>query len=358
VKRTSVVGLDVRRATLWPQTGIARYGRNLLRSIQSAPGEDLHVRAIDVSGSSRWPEPIAVGRGTPAPLRAIQEQVRMAASTQPLDLLHLPWCEGPVRPLCPLVLTLFDLTTLDSASSYQLGFRAYYNTLLRAHMRRAAAVIVSSQATLDAARERWPQQQYRLIPLAVDPWFHPEENESRTLEPTVLYTGGFDPRKRVPDLIEAIARVRSRVPSLQLVLSGEAPKNLIDLAERTLGRQVTFCGYLNDEELAAWYRRAWLVAYPTDLEGFGFPIVEAFASGTPVVATRAGSVEEVAGDAAMLVTPGDVGELADAIQRLLADERLRGSLRGAGLSRASMFSWSEVAQKTMDVYREVLADGR
>jgi glycosyltransferase involved in cell wall biosynthesis len=349
-----LIGLDVRRATLWPQTGIARYGRNLLRSIQVAPAEDLHVRAIDVSGSLLWPGAIAVGRGTPAPRRAIQEQVHMTALTRRLDLLHLPWCEGPAHPLCPFVVTLFDLTTLNKASSYELGFRVYYNTLLRAHMRRADAVIVTSQATLDAARERWPHQRYRLIPLAVDPWFRVKESESRTPEPTILYTGGFDSRKRVPDLIEAVVRVRARIPSVQLILSGEAPPALIDLAKRRLGRQVTFSGYIGDEELAARYRRAWVVAYPTDLEGFGFPIVEAFASGTPVLATSAGSVAEVAGDAALLVSPGDVEELTDAIERLLSDDRLRDSLRSAGLRRASRFSWNEVARRTMDVYREAL----
>lgn len=354
MKLTSLVGVDVRRGTLWPQTGIARYGRNLLRSIQSLSIDDLEVRAIDVSGSSRWSGSIEVGSGTPAPIRVIQEQMRMTAVSRRLDLLHLPWSEGPVRPLCPLVLTLFDLTTLDSASSYDLTFRVYYNTLLRAHMRQAAAVIVSSQATLEAARERWPQQQYRLIPLAVDPWFHTGGKEPRTPHPTILYTGGFDARKRVRDLIEAVVQVRARVPSVSLILSGDAPKGLVDFAIRRLGGQVTFSGYLGDEELAAWYRRAWIVAYPTDLEGFGFPIVEAFASGTPVVATKAGSVEEVAGGAALLVAPGDVAELAAAIERLLTEGQLRDSLRAAGLRRASHFSWSEVAKQTIDVYREVL----
>ena len=198
VRIMPLIGFDIRRASLWPQTGIARYGRNLLRSIQATQADDLHVRAIDVSGSSLWPGAITVGRGTPAPRRAIQEQVRMTALTRRLDLLHLPWCEGPAHPLCPFVVTLFDLTTLNKAASYELGFRVYYNTLLRAHMRKADAVIVTSQATLDAARERWPHQRYRLIPLAVDPWFLVKESESRTPEPTILYTGGFDSRSVSP----------------------------------------------------------------------------------------------------------------------------------------------------------------
>jgi glycosyltransferase involved in cell wall biosynthesis len=260
-----------------------------------------------------------------------------------------------VRPLCPFVVTLFDLAAIDNASDHDFAFRAYYTTLLRVHMRRAAMVIVASQATLDAARERWPHQQYRLIPLAVDPRFRVVQGESRTPEPTILYTGGFDPRTRVFDLVEAVARVQATIPSVQLVVSGTPPPKLVAVARCKLDRLVTFTGYIDDEALANWYRRAWVVAYPTDAEGFGFPIVEAFASGTPVLATRVGSIEEVAGDAALLVSPGDVEELADAIERLLSDGRLRDSLRSAGLRRASGSSWDEVARRTMDVYREALA---
>jgi glycosyltransferase involved in cell wall biosynthesis len=254
-----------------------------------------------------------------------------------------------------LVVTLFDLVTIEDASSYELGFRVYYNTLLRAHMRKAAAVIVSSQTTLDAARRRWPDRRFHLIPLAVDPSFHVDESEPRTPEPTILYTGGFDPRKRVTDLVEAVERLQKRVPSVQLVMSGVPPPALIELARRKLDRKVEFLGYVGDEVLASWYRRAWVVAYPTDAEGFGFPIVEAFASGTPVVATRAGSVEEVSHGTALLVSPGDVDELVDAIERLISDRGLRESLTAEGLRRASTSSWNDVARMTVDVYRDALA---
>jgi glycosyltransferase involved in cell wall biosynthesis len=354
VSQPTVIGLDVRRTTLWPQTGIARYTRNLMRSIQVAQPSDLRVQPIDVGDSLVWSGAITVGRGTPAWRRVVQEQVRMTALTRHLKLLHLPWSEGPVRPLCPFVVTLFDLATIEGASSYPIGFRAYYNTLLRVHIRNAATIIVTSRATLDVAQERWPLKRYRLIPLAVDPWFRADGTELRTPEPTILYTGGFEPRKRVSDLVEAIARLRASLPSVRLVMSGRPPSAFMDLAKRRLGDQVTFSGYLGDEELAAWYRRAWIVAYPTDMEGFGFPVVEAFASGTPVVATEVGSIVEVAGDAALLVRPGDVSQLTEALERLLLHDGLRASLRAAGLRQASRFSWSEVARSTIDVYREAL----
>ncbi|TMK97998.1 MAG: glycosyltransferase family 4 protein [Actinobacteria bacterium] len=278
----------------------------------------------------------------------------MAALTRHLDLLHLPWSEGPVRPLCPTVITLFDLATLDNASSYGVGYRLYYPTLLRAHVRSAAAVIVTSRATLELARARWPNKRYRQIPLAVDPWFRAVEAEPRTPVPTILYTGGFDPRKRTSDLIEAVSRLRARVPAVRLLLTGHPPSSLVERARRELHDAVTITGYLEDEELARLYRRAWVVAYPTDMEGFGFPILEAFASGTPVVATRAGSTEEVASGGAVLVEPGSVDDLENALERALCDETLRASLRAAGLRRASEFSWEQVARRTLDVYRELL----
>jgi glycosyltransferase involved in cell wall biosynthesis len=353
--QTKLVGLDMRRATLWPQTGIARYGRNLLEAIQADPPADLLVRAIDIDGTSRWPRAITLGRGSPGWRRVFAEQAGMLKVSRRLDLMHLPWSEGPLKPLCPLVITLFDLATLDEASSYSLGFRAYYNTLLRVHMRSATSVIVTSQSTLDAARERWPHQVYHLIPLAVDPMFTSDHGESRTDEPTILYTGGFDARKRLSDLIAAVALLQHDMPSVRLVLSGAPTHEFIDRAASTLGKGVIFTGYLDDGELASWYRRAWIVAYPTDAEGFGFPIVEAFASGTPVVATRAGSVEEVAAGAAHLVSPGDIDELADTLKRLLSDAELRDSLRVAGILRAASRTWQDVARDTLEVYHQALA---
>src|SRR5207248_6725591 len=101
---------------------------------------------IDVAGGPPRRRAIEVGRGRPELVSALEEQVAIAAMTRRLYLLHLPWTEGPVRPGCPLVLTLFDLSLLERASAYGVGFRVYYTNLLRAHMQRASAVIVSSEA--------------------------------------------------------------------------------------------------------------------------------------------------------------------------------------------------------------------
>ena len=118
-----------------------------------------------------------------------------------------------------------------------------------------------------------------------------------------------------------------------------------------LERRVDFRGHVERDELAALYRGAQLLVFPSRYEGFGLPVLEAMASGTPVVATRAGAVPEVAGDAAVLVDPGDPAALAAGMERALAE---RERLAAAGLERARMFSWAETARRTLEVYRELV----
>ena len=349
------VGIDARRTTLWPQTGIARYTRNLLREIDALAPSDIEVSPIDIKGSAREsPDTLWAGHGTPAPRRAVEEQVTMTRLSRHLDLLHLPWSEGPAWPRCPLVTTVFDLAIVDRPDAYNWAFRTYYTRLVELHVRRAARVIVSSQATLEAARRRWGNRPFRLIPLGVDAVYRGGSLDERAAEPTVLYTGGYDPRKRLGDLVRAIARVGRRIDDLRLVLTGEPPPALRRLLAEELGDRAVLTGFLSDEQLAAAYRQAWVVAYPTDDEGFGFPIVESFASGTPVIATRVGSIPEVAGDAAVLVDAGNADALEEALESLLLNDAERARLREGGLRRAEQYRWPTTVARTLDVYREVL----
>ena len=116
-----------------------------------------------------------------------------------------------------------------------------------------------------------------------------------------------------------------------------------------------FPGYVADQELAWWYRAAALFVYPSLLEGFGLPVLEAMACGAPVVTSNLSSLPEVAGDAALLVDPTSVGALAAALLRLLADAELAAELRGRGLAQAARFPWSRTAAQTAAVYRRALS---
>jgi glycosyltransferase involved in cell wall biosynthesis len=352
------VGIDLRRATWAPQVGISRYSRCLFDAMLELDTSDLEFRALDLLGSERCQSraSICIGGGHHFTQRFLQEQVRMARASRNIDLLHLPWYEGPIRPACPMVVNVHDLDTVDNQRGYSLRFRTYYNTLLRIYLRTARRIIVPSSATLEALESRWPYGRYVLVPYAVDPVFEkPPEHMSNGTSPYILYSGGFGARKRLGDLLTAFDRVVQVEREVRLVIVGAAPKEVLCAIATIAARdRIELTGYVDDRELVRLYRSARVVAYPSALEGFGFPVLEAFASGTPVVATRAGSIPEIAGDACLLVPPASPDELAEALLAVIQDKGLADRLAAAGRLRSSRYSWSETARRTLDVYRAAL----
>lgn len=352
------VGIDLRRATWAPQVGISRYSRCLVTALLDLEEEEFAFRTLDLCGSERYlnAESITTGRGHHFAARFLQEQMTMARVTLHLDLLHLPWYEGPGWSSCPIIVNIHDLDTVDNRDGYSLRFRAYYNTLLRLYVRTARRIIVPSSATLEALESRWPRGRYALVPYAVDPIF--ETSTGRTPNGGrrfILYSGGFGARKRLDDLLGAFARVAETERDVRLVIVGAAPPDAVRSVARAATRdRIELRGYVDDRHLVSLYESASVVAYPSVLEGFGFPVLEAFATGTPVVATRAGSIPEIAGDACLLVRPYSSTELAEALLAVLQDEQLAARLAAAGRERNGLYRWSETAKKTMEVYREAL----
>jgi glycosyltransferase involved in cell wall biosynthesis len=347
--------LDVRRATWRPHLGISRYARALMRAIGDLDPADLRVRALDLAGSTEWSDPLTVTGGQSFFGRMAQEQVGMLRASRHADLMHLPWHEGPVASRCPLVVSIHDLASIEHARDHRWRYRAYYNSLARVYIRRARRILVPSQASLDALEARWPGRPYRLVPLAVDEIFSPPSNDDGR-RPLVLYTGGFEARKRLPDLIAAFDSVAKSERELRLVITGEPDAEaLASVASASTRDRIDLVGRVEEQALAQLYRDAAVVAYPSEREGFGFPVVEAFASGTPVVACESGSVPEIAGGAALLVRPRSPAALADALLSVLRDSALAGRLGADGLARARDFSWRRTAELTVDAYREVLA---
>lgn len=354
------VAIDLRRNTWAPQYGISRYGRSLFRALRALPGGAVEPLAIDLAGAGTWPaeQTLAVRPGYSMGRRLLQEQRDIPGLARDVDLLHLPWSEGPARLARPTVVTIFDVDTLVNASSFNWRIRGYYNGLLRLHARQARRVITTSQATAGELAARWPKLAIDVIVCGVDDVFSVDGPRPADVPdgPFVLYPGGYGPRKRIDDLLAAFEQLATADPSLTLVMTGAPPPEVAaKLAASPVAEQITAIGYVDDEALAAWYRAATVIAYPSLLEGFGLPVVEAFASGVPVVATEAGSIPEVAGGAATLVPIGDVGALADALGGLLASAALREERAAAGLARAAAFAWPTVAAETAESYRKALA---
>jgi glycosyltransferase involved in cell wall biosynthesis len=236
-----------------------------------------------------------------------------------------------------------------------MGFRdgLIFRAVVPRAARRAARVLTVSERTQHDLIDRYglPKERIVVTPNGVDPAFGPE-GAREDGGPYALFVGALQPRKDPVSAVEALALVGG---DLRLVFAGPDKGGGQELrravARLGLEQRVDLLGYVEQERLAALYRGAACLVFPSRYEGFGLPVVEAMACGTPVVAARTGALPEVAGDAAVLVEPGSPAALARGIAEALAG---RAEFAAAGLERARRFSWRETAERTLAVYRELL----
>jgi glycosyltransferase involved in cell wall biosynthesis len=333
------------------RTGDETYVTALLRGLAGTP--DLRLAAI-----TRRPELVPAGI-EPVELRARSQIWRMAASMPRLlrrlrpALAHFQHAL-PLACPCPAVVTVHDLSFERDPSLMSLRDRLVFRTAVPRSARRAVRVLAVSERTKRDLVElyRVPAEKIVVTPNGVDPAFTPD-GPSPDGAPYALVVGTLQPRKDPGLAIEALALLGDG--DLRLVFAGP-DKGGRAQAERTaeragLAARVEFMGHVERDELAALYRGAACLVFPSRYEGFGLPALEAMASGTPVVATTAGALPEVTGDAAILVDDRSPASLAGAIERALAD---RDRLVTAGLRRAAQFTWAETARRTLEVYRSLL----
>lgn len=348
------------------QTGNETYTRNLILALVARQDPDLRVVALHTGGAPAEWAPFARHVWPHNPLIRIPFSLPWTLWRSQVDLAHFNYVMPPICP-CPAVVTVHDI-------SYEI-FPDYFHPLalrrmklmIPASARRAVEVLTVSEASKREMVER-----YRLDPervtvthLAVSAAFRVIADAQQLAAvtarfaitgPFILAVGNLQPRKNLPRLLEVFARLRKagRI-SHRLVLVGQkAWKGQTILAEiERLGiaDAVTLTGYVSDEELVALYNRAEVFVYPSVYEGFGLPILESMACGTPVITANTTSMPEVAGDAALLIDPRSEAELETALLRLCEDPSLRGQLRHKGLIRAGEFSWDRMAAQTLAVYR-------
>jgi glycosyltransferase involved in cell wall biosynthesis len=283
-----------------------------------------------------------------------------------LDLYHGTVNVVPRGLRCPSVVTVHDLAFLRWPEQVPRRRHQYLSRELRGSLRRAARVIAVSEATKSDLVDMMGVDQSRIVvtPLGVDERFLPAtgeeiarfKQEQKIDRPYVLSVGTLEPRKNLPALLEAFGCLTGEIPH-DLVLIG-AEGWLTEEIHRTLrtpalARRVRLIGFVEDGDLPAWYSAADCFAFPSLYEGFGLPVLEAMACGAPVVTSNVSSLPEVAGDAAVLVDPRDVGAIADGITRVVCDRSLADALRRKGLERAGGYRWDRTAALTVAVYREV-----
>jgi glycosyltransferase involved in cell wall biosynthesis len=268
------------------------------------------------------------------------------------------------------VVTVHDVIPLALPWAFPPRHRLVLATALARIRKQAEAVIVPSTAAAEDVVHflRVERERIHVIPMGCEPRFRPAEEPGRAAmlrrrynlpERYILFVGTLEPRKNVQTLLRAFAQLIAEVPQdgLTLVIAGGDGwggadyRSTVDALK--LHRHVRFAGFVEDDHLPDLYRGALLFVYPSLYEGFGLPVLEAMACGTPVITSDRTSLPEVAGDAALLVDPTRPEALAAAMASILGDRGLHQALRAKGLARAQSFTWEAVAQQTIAVYRAV-----
>lgn len=272
----------------------------------------------------------------------------------------------PLGLSCPVVCVLLDLAYFAMPEAYPRLDNLYIRAMMRRSARLAARLVAISAHTRDDVARYLSREAFdktRVVYPGVDASFHAFTGDERRAaverfaelpEWFVLYVGNISPRKNIARLLAASERLEKDVA---LVLTGHRAWKDDALAEPLAAarrlREVTILGPQSDKDVAALYNLSMASVYPSLYEGFGFPVLESFACGTPVAASSATSIPEVAGDAALLFDAADVDAIARALQRIVSDDGLRRALAAKGLARAREFSWERSAAAMLDVLREV-----
>jgi len=331
------------------------------QSLPTAPGSNLEWKTTRLS--PRWLARIWNRLHLPLPVEAFTGQV---------DLFHATdFVLPPTLRQTRTILQVHDLSFVRVPEAAPPRLKAYLDRVVPASINRADYVLADSQATKNDLIELYdvPSQKVAVLYGGVDPNFSPASDKDILAVRHKYHLNNFrfifsvgtvQPRKNYGRLIEALAQLRGRHLDVHLVIAGGRGW-LEDPIYRTIEavhmqEYVHFIGFADDADLPALYSAAVCFAFPSLYEGFGFPVLEAMACGTPVLTSTLSSLPEVAGDAALMVDPYSTEAIASALERLIVDSDLREQLVRRGFEQAQRFTWSASAETLRRIYYSLLND--
>lgn len=369
------VSLDVSAVPAMP-AGAGRYVIDLTDALARRDDVELVLWARR-GDAQRWREHVSSNdshRVRPVvpvhrPARLAWEQLRLPSllAAGGADVHHAPHYTMPERAKLPVVVTVHDMTFFDHPEWHERSKVPIFRRAIRRAAALAEALVCVSEHTAAGVRERLsPRGRVFVVPHGVDhARFRPDEPRPGADDEAlgalgvrsryVLFLGTLEPRKAVPELIRAFARVAPRHDDLALVLAGQAGwgEQEIDraIASSEASARIARVGYVTDESVPALLRRAAVVAYPAHEEGFGLPALEALACGAPLVTSAGTTMAELSGGAALTVSPGDVDALAGALEAALSGGADVDERRKHGLEVAAGHTWERSAEGHLAAYR-------
>ena len=348
--------------------GVGNYIKNLVSALSKIDSENEYLifgspeNVRHLEGLSNKFQ-IELGPNNPM-LRVPWEQTVLPLKLKRIDVYHGPAFVAPLVKTCRQVITIHDMSSHLVPERHSLHRRLYLRAIVPATIRNSDRIIADSESTKrDILGFGWTdEEKICVVHLGVEGRFKPVTDRERLAKVRekyglhhefILFVGAIEPRKNLGTLVDAYL-ADSLSDRFDLVLAGGLGWDYSGLLQKIAasGRRerIRMPGYVDDTDLPALYSAAEAFVYPSLYEGFGLPVLEAMACGTPVITSSVSSLPEVAGEAGILVDPSDTGALASELRRVLMDAGLREELSRRGRERAKLFTWEQTAEKTLEAF--------
>lgn len=352
-------------ARLYSQSGVGRYTRKLLENLAKIDQKNRYIiflkgedfRKYQKLGKNFTPRKVEIG------WHSLKEQLVLPFLIwrEKADLVHFPYFSVPILTPGKFIVTIHDLiidhyntgrASTHSFWVYQLK-RLFYKLILTIALRRSARIITVSKSTKEELISH-----YRLSSEKITVTYEASglETKTTTQGPALvegqylLYVGNAYPHKNIKRLLKVFLNIQKKQPNLKLVLVGSKDYFYRKLEKKNDSKSIIFFGLAEDKQLLNLYQRAQAFVFPSLMEGFGLPPLEAMAFGCPVVTSGSSSIPEVCGPAALYFNPQNSPEIEKKIIRILQDKKLRQKLIQLGLKQVRKYDWKDTAKKTLEIY--------